>query len=76
MAKYTRFTNVEVTGDLKANLDGTVGITKATYVCDAATLPSASTSYSSTDIDKYVTALKDVMAKHDALVAALADGES
>ena len=78
MAKYTRFTNVEVTGDLKANLDGTVGITKATYLIDSTkTLPTgAGDSYTKADITSLLDAVKDLRSKHDALVAALAEGES
>ena len=74
MAEFTKLTNLEVTGSLKAS--GGMGLTKATYQSDSTkTLPSsAAGSYSSSDEGKIIAALDDLRTKYDALVAKLAEG--
>lgn len=74
MAEYTRFTNVEVTGELKAS--GGMGLTKATYQSDSTkTLPSSmSASYTQAEQTKILQALDDLRTKYDLLVAKLAEG--
>ena len=74
MAGYTRFTNLEVTGVLKA--DGGMGLTKATYQSDSTkTLPtSMSASYTQAEQTKILQALDDLRTKYDTLVAKLAEG--
>ena len=76
MAKYTRLTNLEVTGDLtvKGNT-ANKGITKTTYQSDSTkTLPTAGDSYKKQDIVDIVAAITDLRTKYDALVTKLADG--
>lgn len=74
MAGYTRFTNLEVTGELKAS--GGMGLTKATYQSDSTkTLPSSmSASYTQAEQTKILQALDDLRTKYDLLVAKLAEG--
>lgn len=74
MAGYTRFTNLEVTGELKAS--GGMGLTKATYQSDSTkTLPtSMSASYTQAEQTKILQALDDLRTKYDTLVAKLAEG--
>lgn len=77
MAKATRFTNLEVTGDLtvKGNT-ANKGITKATYQTDSTkTLPtSMSASYTQDEQAKILAALGDLRSKYNLLVTKLADG--
>lgn len=70
MAKYTRFTNLEVTGDLKAEglslTDSTIA--KTTKDNAAAAAGSAPTK---AEYDKVVELANDLKAKYNALVDAL-----
>ena len=72
--KYTRFTNLEVTGEMKSA--GGFGITKATYASDSTkTLPSSmSASYTQAEQTKILQALDDLRTKYDKLVSQLATG--
>lgn len=68
--KYTRFTNVEVTGEFKAEglslTDDTIEkTTKADAVAAAGTAPTKA------EFDAVVTLVNDLKAKHNALVDAI-----
>jgi len=75
MAKeFTRFTNLEVTGEMKSA--GGFGLTKTTYATDSTkTLPAAAgDSYSKTDFGKVIAALDDIITKYNKLVNQLSTG--
>ena len=73
MAEYTRFTNLEVTGTLKA--DGGMGLTKSTYAItsDSATA-AASTAPTKAEFDKVVTLINEIKTDYNKLVNQLSTG--
>ena len=71
--KYTRFTNLEVTGEMKSA--GGIGITKSTYAItsDSATA-AASTAPTKAEFDKVVTLVNEIKTDYNKLVSQLATG--
>ena len=74
MAEFTKLTNLEVTGQLKAGqiVDG---ITKSTYTATS-TDPTAAagTAPTKAEFDAVVTLIKELKTKHNKLVSQLATG--
>ena len=74
MAEYTRLTNLEVTGDLKA-AKTKIGLTKATYTATSTDpTAAASTAPTKAEFDAVVTLIKELKSKHNKLVSQLATG--
>ncbi len=73
MAGYTRFTNLEVTGKMKAK--GGLDITKSTYAItsDSATA-AAGTAPTKAEFDKVVTLINEIKTDYNKLVNQLATG--
>jgi len=73
MAEYTRFTNLEVTGTLKAKSG--MGLTKSTYAItsDSATA-AASTAPTKAEFDKVVTLINEIKTNYNKLVNQLSTG--
>lgn len=74
MAEYTKLTNLEVTGDLKAATTK-IGLTTATYTATS-TDPTAAggTAPTKAEFDAVVTLVKELKTKHNKLVSQLATG--
>lgn len=69
MGNATRFTNLEVTGDVK------LGLTRATYTATSADAEAAAgTAPTKAEFDAVVTLLNELKAKYNALVAKLTPG--
>lgn len=74
MAEFTKLTNLEVTGQLKAGkiVDG---ITKSTYTATSTDpTAAASTAPTKAEFDAVVTLIKELKTKHNKLVSQLATG--
>lgn len=70
---YTRLTNLEVTGKLKA--DGGLGITESSYKVTAAdATAAASTAPTKAEFDAVVTLVNELKADHNKLLKQLATG--
>lgn len=71
--EYTKLTNLEVTGKLKA--DGGLGITEASYKVTAAdATAAASTAPTKAEFDAVVTLANEIKADHNKLLKQLATG--
>ena len=74
MAKYTKLTNLEVTGDLKAP-KVELGLTAATYTATSDDpTAAASTAPTKAEFDAVVTLIKELKSKHNKLVNQLITG--
>ena len=74
MAEYTKLTNLQVTGDLKA-AKTKIGLTTSTYLATS-TDPTAAAGEAPTkaEFDAVVTLIKELKTKHNKLVNQLATG--
>ena len=74
MAEYTKLTNLEVTGDLKAP-KVELGLTKTTYTATS-TDPTAAAGSAPTkaEFDAVVTLVKELKSKHNKFVNQLVTG--
>ena len=74
MPDYTKLTNLEVTGDLKAATTK-IGLTTSTYLATSTDpTAAASTAPTKAEFDAVVTLIKELKSKHNKLVNQLATG--
>lgn len=74
MAEYTRLTNLEVTGEIKAP-KVELGLTQSTYTATSTDpTAAASTAPTKAEFDAVVTLIKELKSKYNKLVSQLITG--